>query len=139
MTSDTPLHLVTGATGWLGPYLVQRLLDDGRRVRVLDRNPTKLPRSLQDERIEVRVGDILEPESLRPATQGVAVVHHCAYLLSGKAGYRPDLARLINGEGMRNVLAAAAGAGVQQLHFLNSLVAYGEPESIPVTEDHPIS
>ena len=60
MTSDK-LVLVTGATGYVGGCLVPRLLEKGYRVRVLVRDPARLPNSSFRSQVEVVKGDLLSP------------------------------------------------------------------------------
>ena len=62
--------LVTGATGFIGSHLAERLVAEGARVRVLVRDPQKLLPSLRD-RVEVMRGDLLQPDCFAAATQGL--------------------------------------------------------------------
>lgn len=75
MTSD--LHLVTGATGFLGSHLVERLLQEGQRVRVLVR-PLSDTTFLDSLGVEKIVGDLTDPPSVERACRDVAVVYHAA-------------------------------------------------------------
>jgi nucleoside-diphosphate-sugar epimerase len=69
--------LVTGATGFLGTSLVQRLLSRGVRVRVLARSPAKA-KSLKDRGAEVVAGHITDRTAVGAAADGAAVVYHLA-------------------------------------------------------------
>ena len=69
--------LVTGATGFIGSHLAERLVASGARVRVLVRNPKKLLPSLQD-RVEVVAGDLLQPDSFAVAVAGREIIFHVA-------------------------------------------------------------
>jgi len=59
--------LVTGASGFIGLILVPRLLEDGRKVRVLQRRPGPVP-----DGVEAVAGDVTNRESLTPAMNGVS-------------------------------------------------------------------
>jgi nucleoside-diphosphate-sugar epimerase len=76
-TTPPATMLVTGATGFLGARLVQRLLSNGQRVRVLVRSSTRGPR-LADRSAEVFLGDIADREALRTAADGATVIYHLA-------------------------------------------------------------
>ena len=107
------LALVTGATGFVGANLVRELVATGTAVRVLVR-PTSDRRALTGLPVEIVVGDLLDPASLRPGLAGVEVLYHVA------ADYRlwaPDPAVLyrINVEGTRALLAAAEAASVRRI------------------------
>ncbi|MDX1390302.1 MAG: NAD(P)H-binding protein, partial [Acidobacteriota bacterium] len=68
--------LVTGATGYIGGRLVRRLWASGRPVRAMARSPENL-RSRVPSNVSVVAGDVLEPESLTGALEGI----HTAYYL----------------------------------------------------------
>ena len=76
---QSPLVLVTGATGYIGGRLVPRLLEAGYRVRVLARDPSRLQGRDWLDRVEVARGDVLKADTLRAAMSGVdAVEAHTA-------------------------------------------------------------
>jgi nucleoside-diphosphate-sugar epimerase len=107
--------LVTGASGFIGGHLTQRLVREGFRVRCLVRasSDTSLLAGLD---VELVVGDLTSAPSLARAVEGCRSVFHCAALVSDWATV-PEIAR-INVEGTRDLLAAAAAASVQRLvHF----------------------
>ena len=113
--------LVTGAAGFLGRLLVRRLVDEGRRVRVLERRPSDAFDGLPVERAR---GDVGDPASLRVAATGMEVVHN----LAGVVSYDPrDDARLqaVNVDGVAHVLDAAAQAGVRRIVHVSSVAAVG--------------
>ena len=117
MNADsTRLTLVTGATGLVGNNLVRQLLQLGRRVRVLVRDPHK--ESLRGLNVEVAVGDILQPSSLQAAMAGVASVFHVAGWVSIEG---QDDAQ------MRRVNVAGTG------HVVDACLENGQKSGIPIT------
>ena len=74
--------LVTGATGFIGPAVVQALVDAGATVRVLEREPGTELRAAQPAKPPT--GDMTDAESLRSAVGGVYAVVHLVAILTGK-------------------------------------------------------
>jgi predicted dehydrogenase/nucleoside-diphosphate-sugar epimerase len=70
--------LVLGATGFIGQELSRQLLDGGHSIRVLVRNPGRLPAELKDPRVSILVGDLSQDSVLAPALEGVRCVYHLA-------------------------------------------------------------
>jgi len=73
--------LVTGATGYIGGRLVPRLLERGHQVRVLVRDPRRLGGREWDERVEVVQGDLLDPDSLQGATDGMDAAFYLVHAM----------------------------------------------------------
>jgi len=108
--------LVTGATGYIGGRLVPRLLDLGYRVRCLVRDPARLAGRPWQERVEIVAGDVLRPESLGPALEGVEAAYYLVHSLAGGADFHQrDLTAA------SNFGAAARAAGVQSILYLGGL------------------
>lgn len=128
---------VTGAAGFIGGHLLERLRRDGHESRTLDLKPL----GGDDHRGgDHRIGDIRDPGALATLIRpGVDVVVHLAAL----AGVRPSLARpgdylSCNAEGTLRVLLAAAEAGVRRVVLASSSSVYGS-RSAPAREDDPLA
>ena len=110
------MDLVTGATGYVGGRLVPRLLEAGRTVRVLARDPARLSGRPWAGAVEVVRGDVLDPGTLRPALEGVEVAY---YLVHSMGDHGAFAAR--DREAARAFGAAARDAGVRRIVYLGGL------------------
>jgi len=134
---DEPM-LVTGATGFVGSALVRTLLQAGQRVRALVR-PTSRLDNLRGLNVEMAVGDLCAPETLTAAVQGCRGVFHVA------ADYRlwvrhPSEIYATNVRGSRNLLVAAARAGVQRVVYTSSVATLGtHKDGSPADEETPVA
>lgn len=130
--------LVTGATGFVGGNVVRALVAEGVPVRALVRE-TSVAKTLQGLPIEQVPGDVEDPESLNEALQGCTVLFHVAAL---NAFWDRDPGRFynVNIGGTRNILAAAAEAGVERVVHTSTWAIVGRPlEGGLATEDTPPS
>jgi uncharacterized protein YbjT (DUF2867 family) len=128
-TSSSPhmTTLVTGASGFVGSLLVPRLLEDGRRVRALGRNPDRVRETLEQyldieaEDLEVLRGDAFKGEGLDVALDGVEVAY---YLIHSMERSGPGSAAFSDRDRLaaRNFAAAAARAGTRRVIYLGGLV-----------------
>ena len=75
--------LVTGSTGYIGGRLVPRLLEAGYAVRCLVRDPARLQGRAWLSQVEVVRGDVLAPESLVPAMQGISAAYYLVHSMGG--------------------------------------------------------
>ena len=124
VSSDGPVVLVTGATGFVGSRLVSALADRGHRVRALTRRATGLE-ALERPGVEVVRGDLGDPTALVRAAEGTRLVFHAAARVSDWGPREAFLAA--NVEGTRNLVAACRVAGVARLVHLSSLTVLGLP------------
>ena len=115
--------LVTGATGFLGGWLVRRLLDEGCEVRVIKRPKSDLE-ELAGLNIELVPGDVTDSTSLTAACKGVDTVFHLAGLIAYSPVQREAMQR-VNVGGTANVISACLETGVRKLVHLSSVVAVG--------------
>ena len=114
------LVLVTGASGYIGSHLVPRLLDAGYSVRVLSRNPGKLPAEWRD-RVQVAKGDATSDDDVRAALDGVGVLYYLLHSMDGRGGF---VAR--DRELARRFARLAEQAHVQRIVYLSGLHPEGE-------------
>ncbi|HET9835838.1 MAG TPA: hopanoid-associated sugar epimerase [Rhodanobacteraceae bacterium] len=137
MSTNGELMLVTGATGFVGSAVVRMLLDAGQRVRALVRKTSRLD-NLDGLDVETVVGDLCAPETLVAAVQGCLGVFHLA------ADYRmwvrhPSQVYATNVRGSRNLLLAAARAGVRRIVYTSSVATLGiNPDGSPADEETPV-
>ena len=127
--------LVTGATGFIGHHLVTALLEAGDQVSCLVR-PTSDTSGLPASKLDFRMGDIRDPDSLKAAVEGTRAVYHLAASI---AGHDPAQLKEVNEAGVRNLAeAAAALESPPALILVSSIEAAGpDPNSRPRTEGDP--
>lgn len=118
--------LVTGATGFIGRRLAERLVTEGHRVRLLVRGSDKVAPELR-RAAEIVVGDLADLDALRRAVQGASVIFHCAANVNTwdrwEAYYATNVA------GVRNLLDAvvAEKVAVTRLVHVSTVDVYGFP------------
>ena len=108
--------LVTGGTGFVGPHVVHALRAREVPVRALVRD-TARGSHLTAWDVELAVGDVTDPASLRAAVEGVDAVVHLVAIIKG----RPADFERVMAEGTRNVVAAAKEAGVRRFVLASAL------------------
>jgi dihydroflavonol-4-reductase len=129
------MNLITGATGHIGNTLARQLLACGQKVRALVR-PGKNPTALNDLKIELAYGDVLDPDSLVRALEGVDVVYHLAARISITNGPDPETAR-VNLDGTRNMLRAVRQASIRRFVYASSIYALRVPAEGTIDESCP--
>jgi uncharacterized protein YbjT (DUF2867 family) len=112
------MDLVTGATGYVGGRLVPRLLEAGRRVRVLARDPSRLAGRPWAEAVEVVRGDVLDPSTLPAALDEVEVAYYLVHSMGEHAAFAAR-----DREAARAFGLAARDAGVKRIVYLGGLGA----------------
>ena len=128
--------LVTGATGLLGSYLVERLLEDGWGVRALVRR-LEQARWLEEAGAKLFAGDITDRPSITSSASGCSLVFHAA--ASVGVGNDWETFRLGNVEGTENVLHASAASGARFV-FVSTTGVFGRARyrEIPTDESVPL-
>ena len=136
--------LVTGAGGFIGSHLTERLVGLGASVRALvhynalgtwgwlDFSPVR-------DEIEVISGDICDRDSVLRAAQGVEIVFHLAALIAIPYSYHAPASYVrTNVEGTLNVLQAARERGVERVVHTSTSEVYGTARYVPIDEAHPL-
>lgn len=132
--------LVTGATGFVGPYLVQALCDKGAHVKILSVDMGEISSNLCSEDIEIVSGDITKPETLDGITEGVDIVFHLAAISNvNYAIQNPVQTYDVNVRGTLNLLEEVRKNSIQKFVYASSSHVYGVPQYIPMNEKHPIA
>jgi nucleoside-diphosphate-sugar epimerase len=133
--------LVTGGAGFIGSHLVDALVANGDRVRVLDDFSSGYRENLAHHggRIEILEGDVSDPAVAAPAVAGMDYVLHEAALASvPKSVDDPRRNHRINVDGTLNLLLAAKDAGVRRFVLASSAAVYGDGAENPKHEGlHP--
>lgn len=136
--------LITGATGFIGSHLTERLVNEGASVRALIHyNSTGtlgwLENSPVIKEIDLIAGDICDRDRLRDAMQGVDVVFHLAALIAIPYSYNAPASYVrTNIEGTLNVLQSARDLGIRRLVHTSTSEVYGTARYTPMNEDHPL-
>lgn len=113
--------LVTGATGFIGRHVAERLAEQGGRVKVLCRSEAKLSPILRAHpQVEVAIGDMCDKASLERAMSGVTHVIHLAAATSGSEEYF----QATTVQGTSDLLAIARRGGVQRFVHVSSMSVY---------------
>ncbi len=137
--------LVTGADGFIGSHLVEKLLKEGKKVRAfcyynsfnswgwLD----TLPKDKLDQ-LDIFTGDIRDPNGVSKAMEGIDVVYHLAALIAIPFSYHsPDSYVDTNIKGTLNVVQAAKNLGTKRVLVTSTSEVYGTAQFVPITESHP--
>lgn len=146
MSTATPVA-VTGAEGFIGSHLVEALVASGRRVRAMVQYNSfashgwleLLPSDVRDH-VEVVMGDVRDPGSVRELVAGCDTVYHLAALIAIPYSYRAPRSYVdTNVTGTLNVLEAVRDVGAARLVHTSTSETYGTARTVPISEDHPIN
>lgn len=137
--------LVTGADGFIGSHLVERLVEEGNKVRAFAYYNSfntwgwldTLPKEMLNE-IEVFTGDIRDPNGVRESMKSVDEVYHLAALIAIPFSYHsPDSYVDTNIKGTLNVLQAARELDTKRVLVTSTSEVYGTAQYVPIDEKHP--
>ncbi len=140
--------LVTGGAGYIGSHVCVELLDAGYRVVVFDNFSNGSPESINrveqitGKKAKVIYGDIRDQAALETALRQhgcMAVVHFAGLKAVGESVEKPLDYYDNNAVGTHRLILAMQAVGIKTLVFSSSATVYGEPQHLPLTEDHPLS
>lgn len=137
--------LITGADGFIGSHLVERLLAEGCKVRAfvyynsfnswgwIDNFPLD-----KKKQLEIFAGDIRDPNGVRTAMKDIDVVFHLAALIAIPYSYHsPDSYIDTNIKGTLNIVQAARDLGTERVLVTSTSEVYGTAQYVPIDEKHP--
>jgi len=127
--------LVTGASGYVGGFLIDELLRRGRTVRALARDPSK---ATQPPAVDVRGGDAVSGRGLREALDGCRTAYYLIHSMGRGSGPDADFARR-DREAAVNFGEAARDAGVERVVYLGGLGPTGEDASAHLRSRHEVA
>ncbi len=138
--------LITGADGFIGSHLTEKLVRHGHDVRAfvfynsfghwgwLDQSPDDIK-----EKVDVFAGDIRDPHGVRTAMKDCDVVLHLAALIGIPYSYHsPDSYVDTNIRGTLNLLQAARDLEIEKFVHTSTSEVYGTAQFVPITEEHPL-
>ena len=135
MAAKSGTVLVTGGAGFIGSHLVDALIRNGLRVRILDNLSTGTRRNLNPD-AELIEADLRDLDSIRPAVRDIDTVFHAAALARVPLSIeRPIETHTVNALGTLNVLMAAREAGVRRFVYSGSSSVYGNQAALPLREE----
>ena len=132
-------YLITGGAGFIGSHLAEHLVAAGHDVTVLDDLSSGRRTNLASVRRHIRFirGSVTDVSMCRRAVEGIdCVLHHAAVTSVQQSVDDPLSAHQVNATGTLNVLLAARAAGVRRVVYAGSTSAYGNPATLPNSEDH---
>lgn len=128
--------MVTGGTGYIGSYLVRRLLAEGHKVVIFDNAPNMERIADIAGQVEVVVGDVTELAEILNAINryGVERIAHLAYFISASLTKFPTRGLRINLLGTANMFEAARIAGLRRVVYGSSVTQYGSRSTLDEPE-----
>jgi dTDP-glucose 4,6-dehydratase len=142
---DVPV-LVTGAGGFIGSHLVERLVTEGAQVRAFvrynSRGDVGLLRLIRPDiysQLTIIAGDLRDTDAIRVAARGVDTIFHLGALIAIPYSYlHPREVVETNVLGTLNVLMAVRELGVRRVVHTSTSEVYGTAQYVPINETHPL-
>ena len=137
--------LVTGADGFIGSHLTEKLVREGHEVKAFSYYNSfnswgwldTIPKNVLNE-VEIFTGDIRDPNGVREALKGMDEVYHLAALIAIPYSYHsPDMYVDTNIKGTLNVLQAAKDFDLSRILITSTSEVYGTAQYVPIDENHP--
>ena len=129
---------VTGGTGFTGAVVVNRLIDDGHRVTVLDKQPGLIADSLEERGAKIAYGSVTDRQLVAECSRGSEVVMHLAAAFR-EVGAADALYKSVNVDGTRIVADEAIVAGARKLVYCSTQGVHGHIEDPPGDESSSIA
>jgi UDP-glucose 4-epimerase len=134
--------LVTGGAGFIGSHLVDKLVDEGFNVIVLDNfssgSRENLSLNFGKPNFYLVDGDVRKKADVKKALKDVDVVFHFAAVVNVDFSLKnPALVNEVNVHGTLNVLEESLKTSVKRFVYASSCAVYGEPIYLPINEEHP--
>ncbi|MBM4452969.1 MAG: SDR family NAD(P)-dependent oxidoreductase [Chloroflexi bacterium] len=138
--------LITGAGGFIGSHLAERLVELGSKVKVIVRYNSRsdwgllemLPKERLGE-IEVIMGDLRDGDAVRSAAKDIDIIFHLGSLIAIPYSYiHPRETIETNIMGTLNILTAARENGVEKIIHVSTSEVYGTAQYVPIDEKHPL-
>jgi UDP-glucose 4-epimerase len=141
MPRDTQRVLVTGGSGFIGSHLVDRLLEFGTDVAVLDNLSSgrlqNIRRHIGKKNFHFKKGDIRDCSLVKKLMRKVdAVFHQAAFVSVQESTENPILANEINVQGTVNLLKAASSSNIKRFVYASSCATYGDVTKLPIKESY---
>jgi NAD dependent epimerase/dehydratase len=136
--------LITGAGGFIGSHLTERLVEEGAIVRALVHYNALgrwgwLDHSSAAKQIEIFSGDVTDRDCMRQAVRDREIIFHLGALIAIPYSYQVPLSYVrTNLEGTLNVLQAARDEGVERVVHTSTSEVYGTAQYVPIDELHPL-
>jgi len=136
--------LITGAGGFIGSHLTERLVEEGATVRALVHYNALgrwgwLDHSSAAKQIEIFSGDVTDRDCMRQAVRDREIIFHLGALIAIPYSYQVPLSYVrTNLEGTLNVLQAARDEGVERVVHTSTSEVYGTAQYVPIDELHPL-
>jgi NAD dependent epimerase/dehydratase len=146
MNWENKCVLVTGAGGFIGSHLVERLVGLGARVRAVVRYNSRNDWGLLEDLspsikscLDIRAGDLVDPFWTLQMVAGCDLIFHLAALIAIPYSYvAPQQFLAVNSTGTLNLLEAARRAGVERFVHTSTSETYGTAQYTPIDEKHPL-
>lgn len=136
--------LITGAGGFIGSHMTERLVEEGATVRALVHYNALgrwgwLDHSSAAKQIEIFSGDVTDRDCIRQAVRDREIIFHLGALIAIPCSYQVPLSYVrTNLEGTLNVLQAARDEGVERVVHTSTSEVYGTAQYVPIDELHPL-
>lgn len=134
--------MVTGGAGFLGSHLVERLVQEGNNVIVFDDLSSGNLGNLREvlDQVEFAKGDLRDRKLVVEKMKDIEVVYHFGANASVPTSVKKPIYDFeCNALGTLNVLEACRRNGADKIVYASSAAVYGEPEYIPIDENHPLN